>query len=119
MQVLQQVRERISRLLQTNEMKEKLASMKSEIERKALSWWDHTEELEELVTELEALSKEFPEFQKLKIELHSRFNLKKMRAHDNIDGDDSQWHRSSMQKTGQASNPYIVKILPTMAQLEM
>ena len=121
MELLEQVHQMIKGFFQTNEMKAKLASLKSEIERKATNWWEYKEELEELVGQLEELSRVYPAFQKLKNELHSKYNLqgsslKQKRARDNIDNidsddsDDSHWDRSSRQKIGQASNPYIVKI---------
>ena len=128
MEVIHQVRQLVNSFLQTNEMKAKLTSLKSEIERKAKNWQDNTVQLKKLVGEVEELSHVSTEFKELYEELHSKYNLKaldsetiekKKRPRDDSQGGPTGQRRSSMQKTGQASNPYIVKILPTMAQLEL
>jgi len=128
MGILQQVRQMVSRVLQTDEMKARLASLKSEIKNKAMNWQDNTVELKKLIGEVEELSHVSTEFKELYEELHSKYNLKaldsetiekKKRPRDDSQGGPTGQRRSSMQKIGQASNPYIVKILPTMAQLEL
>ena len=113
MGILQQVRQMVSRVLQTAEMKARLASLKSEIERKAINWQDNTAELEKLVGQVEELSHVSSEFAELYMELHLKYNLHPLgfkRPRDDSQGDQTGQSRLSRQRTGQASNPYIVKL---------
>ena len=113
MEAIQQVREVISRLLQKNEMKAKLVSLKKEIYNKAMNWQDNIVELTKLIGEVEKLSHVSPEFANLYEELDSKYNLHPLgfkRPRDDSQGDQTGQSRLSRQRTGQASNPYIVKL---------